>query len=52
MPEFIKAHAREYLMVVAVANVLLQVVVGSGFDLLLDGALLGCVWVALRLKRA
>jgi hypothetical protein len=52
MPEFIKAHAREYLMVIAVANVLLQVVVGSGFDLLLDAALLGCVWIATRLGRS
>jgi hypothetical protein len=52
MPEFIKAHAREYLMVFAVILVIIQVMLPSMLDLLFDVALIGCVYLGMQLGSA
>lgn len=49
MPEFIKAHAREYLMVFAVMLVVIQILLPTTLDVLFDVALVGCVYLGMRL---
>jgi len=49
MPEFIKAHAREYLMVFAVMLGVIQIILPSTLDVLFDAVLIGCIYVGMRL---
>ena len=51
MPEFVKAHAREYLMVFAVMLVLIQILLPTTLDVLFDAALVGCVYLGMRLGK-
>jgi hypothetical protein len=45
----IKNHAREYLMVVAVALALVQIILPSFLDLVFDFMLVGCVYLASKI---
>lgn len=49
MPEFLKAHAREYLMVFAAMLVVIQVLLPTTLDVLFDVALVGCVYLGMRI---
>jgi hypothetical protein len=51
MPEFLKSHAREYLMVFAVMLVLIQILLPTTLDVLFDAALVGCVYLGMRLAK-
>ena len=51
MPEFIKAHAREYLMVFAVTLAVVQVILPGILDVAFDAMLVGCVYLGMRLGK-
>jgi hypothetical protein len=51
MPEFLKAHAREYLMVFAVMLVVIQILLPTTLDVLFDVALVGCVYLGMQIGK-
>jgi hypothetical protein len=50
MPEFIKAHAREYLMVFSISLAVVQVLLPGLLDVVFDFMLVGCVYLGIRLS--